>query len=317
LSKQIVADSDHCVPVAPAGGQVVVQQRVLATPGLLQQARLDAPAQRCRGGDHHAVGVAAPAGEVDDAEHLLRGRVADRHGHARELFQVLHVVLVAEHPGRTAALQRSADAVRADVPLGVAEPGGEPDAVEVVSEDGVAGVAGEDDAVGVAEDEAGRFGRELLGRLTQHGAGRTRHGGVAVDVGLEGDLEVVGGDIPQPRARPRGEDRLPDDVRAHRPLGEERRAGDRQLRGARIGRLIRRGAAASRGARGGCVVAGSVTVRDRRARRLRGDALAVLSCGHTSLPRTVTVLCHVAPPRAGVAQVVPTGTASPYSRILR
>jgi hypothetical protein len=61
---------------------------------------------------------------------------------------------VAEHPRGGAALQRRADAVRADVPLGVAEPGRQPDAVEVVLEAGVAGVAGEDDAVGVAEDDA-------------------------------------------------------------------------------------------------------------------------------------------------------------------
>jgi hypothetical protein len=45
---------------------------------------------------------------------------------------VLDVVLVAEHLREAAALQGAADAVGADVPLGVAEAGGEQDAVSAV-----------------------------------------------------------------------------------------------------------------------------------------------------------------------------------------
>ncbi len=226
--QQVVADGQHGVAVAPAGGQVVVQQRVLAAPGVLQQHRLDAPAQRRRGGGHHGAGVAAPAREVDDAEHLVRDRVPHRHPGTGELLQVLHVVLVAEDPRRAAALQRGADAVGADVLLGVAEAGGEPDPVQALLQALVAGVAGEDDAVGVAEDDADGLAGELLRGLRQHRSRGAQQGGLAVQVGLERDVEVVDRDVPEPGPGPRRQDRLPHDVRRRGALGEERDAGQRQ-----------------------------------------------------------------------------------------
>ena len=86
------------------------------------------------GGDQQRPGVALPARQVDDAEDLAGHRVPDRRARAGQLLQLLDVVLVAEHLRRPARLQRRADAVRADEPLGVAEPGGQPDAVEVLLE---------------------------------------------------------------------------------------------------------------------------------------------------------------------------------------
>ena len=57
-------------------------------------------------------------------------RVPHGRARARELGERLDVVLVAEHLGRSAALQRGADAVGADELLRVAEAGGQPDPVE-------------------------------------------------------------------------------------------------------------------------------------------------------------------------------------------
>ena len=174
---------------------------------------------------------------------------------------MLHVVLVAEHPCRAPALQRRADAVRPHVLLGVAEAGGEPDAVEVLRQGGVGGVAAEDDAVGVAEDDAHGLGTELLGGVAQHRPGGPQQGRLAVEVALERHLEVVGGDVPLLRSRPRGDDRVTDDVRSGRALAEEGRPGDRQLR--RPG--------GGRGERG------------RRVRRPPDEAPALLPLGHASL----------------------------------
>ncbi len=187
-----------------------------------------------RGRGHHRAGVAAPAGEVDDAEHLVRDRVPDRHPGTGELLEVLDVVLVAEHPRRAAAFERGADAVRADVLLGVAEAGGQPHPVQARLEPRVAGVAGEHDAVGVAEDDAHGFVPELLRGLAQHRAGGAQQGGLAVEVGLERHVEVVHRHVPQPGPGPRSEDRLPDDLRGRDALGQERRAGQRQPGGSGV-----------------------------------------------------------------------------------
>ncbi len=255
-----------------------MQQRVLAAPGVLQQHRLDAPAQRRRGGGHHGAGVAAPARQVDDAEHLVRDRVPHGHPGTGELLQVLHVVLVAEDAGRPAALQRGADAVGADVLLGVAEAGGEPDPVQALLQALVAGVAGEDDAVGVAEDDADGLAGELLRGLRQHRARGPQQGGLAVQVGFERDVEVVDRDVPEPGPGPRRQDRLPHDVRRRVALGEERDAGQRQpgrpgiLRAQnclgvlsvllRVGQTDLLGAAAVRGR--ACTSVAPVSVHDRR-----------------------------------------------------
>jgi hypothetical protein len=152
--QQVVADREHRFPAAPAGSEVVVQQGVLAPAGLLEQGLLDAPGKRRRGHHHHHSCVAPPARQVDHTEHLAGDWVPDRHPGTGQVLQVLHVVLVAEDAGRPAALQRRADAVGADVLLGVAEAGGEPDPVQAFLQALVAGVTGEDDAVGVAEDDA-------------------------------------------------------------------------------------------------------------------------------------------------------------------
>jgi hypothetical protein len=204
-----------------------VQQRVLAAARLLEQGLLDAAGERRHRGDHHETGVASPAGQVDDAEDLARHGVADRHARARELLEVLHVVLVAEDLGGSAALERGPDAVGADVALGVAEARGEPHPVQVPLEGGLARVAAQDHPARVAEDQAHRFGPELVGQVAQDGPGRPGEG-CLVDVRGVGHVDVVRRHLPEPRARPGGEDRLADDAAGHRFCAVERRPGQRE-----------------------------------------------------------------------------------------
>src|SRR5262249_20915203 len=137
--------------VAAAGGQVVVEQGQLPAADLGEHGLLDAAGDAGRGGDHGGGGVGAPAGDVDQAGQLAAGGVVDGGAGAGQVLQVLDVVLVAEHLGRAVALQRGADAVGAGELLGVAEPGGEGDLVELVLQPGVAGAAVEDHAVAVGE----------------------------------------------------------------------------------------------------------------------------------------------------------------------
>ena len=114
--QQVVADGEHGVAVAPAGGEVVVQQR-------RARAARTAPAAspRCAGSARAAaatiIGPASRRQQVRSTTPSTLRVTGCRIGTpgAGELLQVLDVVLVAEHPRRAAALQRGADAVRADV----------------------------------------------------------------------------------------------------------------------------------------------------------------------------------------------------------
>ena len=134
-------------------------------------------------------------------------RVVDRHAGAGQVLQVLGVVLVAEHVGRGAGLQRGADAVGADELLGVAEAGREQDAVEVALEFGVGRAAAEHQAGRVGEDDADRLAVELLAQPAQHPLGAAGQRGVDVRIAQVGQLDLVGGHVQLARALPRGQDR--------------------------------------------------------------------------------------------------------------
>src|SRR5258708_4925154 len=99
--------------------------------GVGQQGLGDLVRRRLHQGDEQGVGVLPPAGQVHRADRLAGDRMVDRHPGAGEILQVLRIVLVAEDVRGLAALQGGADAVGADEFLGVAEPRGELDPVEV------------------------------------------------------------------------------------------------------------------------------------------------------------------------------------------
>jgi hypothetical protein len=86
----------------------------------------------------------------------------DRHSRAGQILQVLGVMLMAEHVCGLTALQRGADAVGADLILGVAEAGGEQHTVEVAFQIAVCGQPVEHDARGVGQDDADRLAVEML-----------------------------------------------------------------------------------------------------------------------------------------------------------
>ena len=131
-------------------------------------------------------------------------------------------------PGRPPALQRGADAVRADVPFGSSEAGGKSDAVQMVLEHGVAGVRAR--TTPLASQSTRLTGSAAnCSAASRRTAAPPAPAGVAVDVGVERHVEVVRRHVPPARPRPRGQDRLADDVRAHRALGQEHRPSAGQL----------------------------------------------------------------------------------------
>ena len=169
---EVGAHREHRHVAASAGGEVVVQQGQLAGARLVHQRGLDLPRDAGHRRGHEPSGVLAPAREVDDAEQLAADRVPNGCARAGELRQRLDVVLVPEHLGRAAALQRGADAVGADELLRVAEAGGQPDPVQRLRQRRVAGAPLEHDPVGVGEDDAHGLARELVGDRIQHRPGR-------------------------------------------------------------------------------------------------------------------------------------------------
>ena len=95
----------------------------------------------------------------------------DRDPGAGKVLEVLRVVLVAEYVRGLAALERRADAVGADILLGVAEAGSELHTVEVPLEIVVGGEPGEHHARCVGEDDADRLALQVLVQVPQHRQG--------------------------------------------------------------------------------------------------------------------------------------------------
>jgi hypothetical protein len=152
--------------------------------------------------------VFAPAGEIDRADRLARGRVVDGHPGAGQILQVLGVMLVAEHVHGTAALQGRADPVGADELLGVAEPRGELHAVEMPFQVAVAGQPDEHHARRVGQDDADRLAVEVVAEVPQHRQGVTGQRRVEVGIPDVVELDVVRRHVPVPGAPPGGQDRV-------------------------------------------------------------------------------------------------------------
>ena len=205
----VVVQREHDPRGVPAGAQVLLHQLELGRAAGGQQGLGDL----VRGGlgqrDQQRVGVLAPAGQVDRAHRLAGDRVVDRHPGAGQVLQVLGVMLVPEHVGRLAALQRRADAVGADELLGVAEPGRQHHAVQVPVQVRIRGHPAEHDAVGVGQDHADRLALEVLPQVPQDGHGAAGQRGVQVGVAGVGQIDMVRGHVPPPGAPPRGQDRVP------------------------------------------------------------------------------------------------------------
>ena len=180
--------------------------------------------------DQQRVGVLAPAGQVDRADRLAGDRVVDRHPGAAEALQVLGVVLVAEDVGGPAALQRGADAVGADLLLGVAEAGGQLDPVEVRARGRGPRSAGS------APGPSASVRMMLIGwpsscscRCRSTGIGASGPGwSVQVGVAQVVQLDVVGGDLPLPGPPPGREDGLAHGALVDRLGGEKPISGLRQ-----------------------------------------------------------------------------------------
>src|SRR6516162_7154397 len=166
--------------------------------------------------DHQRVGVLAPAGQVDHAHRLAGDRVVDRHPGAAEAVQVFRVVLVPEHVGGPARLQRGADAVGADPLLGVAEAGGQLDAVQGPLQVVVPGQPSQHQPVGVGQDDADRLAAQFLVQLAQHRFRAADQPGLQVGFVQVVQVDAIGRHLPLTGAPPRGEDRLAHRSRVHR-----------------------------------------------------------------------------------------------------
>jgi hypothetical protein len=137
-------------------------------------------------------------------------------------------VLVPEHVGGPAGLQRGPDAVGADDVLGVGEPGGQHDAVQVPFQVAVAGEPAQHEPRGVGQDDADRLPAKLLVQPRQDGRRAACQRGLEVGRMQEGQVEAVGRDVPLAGPPPGGKDRLPDDLAVDRLGGEEPVPGHRK-----------------------------------------------------------------------------------------
>ena len=215
----VLAERQHDAAGVPAGPGVLLQQPQVTAVAHLAKSLVDLPRGRLDKGDHQRVGVPPPAGQVDHADGLAGHRVLDRDPGAGHALEVLRVVLVPEHVGGPAGLQRRPDAVGADDVLGVGEPGRQHDRVQVPLEVVVAGVAEQHQASGVGEHDADRLAVQLVVQVPQHrlgGAGQRR---LQVGRPQVGQPQPVRRDVPLPGPPPGRQDRLPD----RRPVNRQRR----------------------------------------------------------------------------------------------
>jgi hypothetical protein len=132
----------------------------------------------------------------------------------------LGVVLVPEHVGRAARLQRGADAVGADALLRVAEAGGQHHAVQGALQVVVRGQPVQHHPVSVGQDDADRLAVQLLAQAAQDWLGAAHQPGLQVRFVQVAQVDVVGRHLPLARAPPRGQDRLAHRIGVHH-IGRE------------------------------------------------------------------------------------------------
>ena len=145
----------------------------------------------------------------------------DRHPGAGEIFEVLRVMLMAEHVHRPATLQCRADPVGADKLLRIAETRSKLHAIEVPLKIAIAGQPDEDHARGIGQDDADRLAIQVVPQVPQHRQGVTGQRGVEIGITDVVELDMVGGHVPVPGAPPGGQYCIPHLVRLEGVGGEE------------------------------------------------------------------------------------------------
>ena len=205
----------------PARPQVLLKQHLVAVARRRGQGLVDLVGGGLDERDHQRVGVTPPAGQVDHPDGLAGYGILDRHPGAGHALEVLGVVLVPEHVGGPARLQRGPDAVGAHDFLGIGEPWRQHDRIQVPFQVTVTGEPEEHEAGRVGEQDADRLALQLLVQVPQHrlgGAGQHRFqvGGAQVI-----QVEMVGCDSPLLGPPPRREYRFPDEPGIHRFSREE------------------------------------------------------------------------------------------------
>ena len=205
----------------PAGPQVLLQQLSLPRAAVVEQRLRNLAGGAMGQRDQQGAGVLAPACQVHHAEDLAGDRVADRCCGAGEILQVLGVVLVTEYVRCLAALQRRADAVGADELLGIAEARHELNAVKVPLEIAIGRQPGQQHATRIGQHDADRLALEIVTQVPQHRQRVAGQQSVQVGIADVGRVDVVGVDVPLPRAPPRRQDHLPHLARPDQLTGQE------------------------------------------------------------------------------------------------
>ena len=150
------------------------------------------------------------AGEVERADDGSGDGVEDGNSGAGESAEAACVVFRATHQRRLPGLEGCADSVGSRVFFAVAVAGGKADVVEHPLQAAIGCGTREYDAVGRGEDDADRFGDEVVGELVDHrpGCGDQRRLGIRFT--NEGEFESVGIDVERAGTPPRREDRVAD-----------------------------------------------------------------------------------------------------------
>src|SRR4030095_12532250 len=148
------------------------------------------------------------AGQIHCADSLARDRVLDRYAGARQVLEILRVVLVAEHMHRLAAFERRADAIGAYELLCIAEAGSELHHVEMTRQGGVPCEPGKDEPSLVGEPDADRLAGPPLEQLTQHRFRAAAQWGLKVRIMDVRHLDAVRSNVAFTGSPPRGEDGL-------------------------------------------------------------------------------------------------------------
>nr|WP_052745634.1 hypothetical protein [Allosalinactinospora lopnorensis] len=226
---QVAVDGEHDALAPPARAEVLGEQGEFTDADLRGELLVYVVGGGLGQGHQQRIGVTAPAGEVEQADHLAGDRVADRRTRAGEGVQVLRVVLMAEHCCWLQPLQRRTDPVGADELLGIAEARSQVHAVEIAFELAVLCAPVENHTLLVGEDGTYRRVVQLLLQAFEDRPGAPGKGCVNVRVFDVGQFDAVGGDLPGPRAPPGRKDRPPHGVGGDALFTQELLAGYGEL----------------------------------------------------------------------------------------
>ena len=147
--------------------------------------------------------------------------MADRRCGAREILQMLGIMLVTEHVRRPAAFQRRADAIGAGELLGIAETRQQLNAVKVPPEVAIGRQPVKQHAARIGQHDAERLAPDIVAQVLQHRQGVAGQRGVQVGIADVKQVDVAGGDVPPPGAPPRRQDRVTHPARSDRLTCQE------------------------------------------------------------------------------------------------